>query len=142
MSRQTKMKTNHAIGYAGDVDSQRGMADIVSKFVETSGGADFGVAVSRGTKGGVVVGGTDFFGIMVRDYVREGDLLDKVKVTKGAVLRSGYIRAIAAVSVDDGDKVTFDETTGLLSNTGGTDITGASWEGAVVAGQVGLVRLV
>lgn len=96
---------------------------------ETAAGIPFGVAVSYGTgDSGVILGGSKFIGISVRDVtqvpqsidplVDTADTLDYYGYRKNVgVLSRGHIWVLAGSDVAGGDSLFYDTTSGGFSNS-------------------------
>jgi hypothetical protein len=114
-----------------------------SRIVETAAGIGFGLAVGRGTsERGVVLGGAVFAGISLRDITQPPDNVDEYSQNDNiGVMVRGTIWVLAAADVFASDLVHYNETTGALSNAGGTLIAGATWESDAASGALGKVRL-
>ena len=125
--------------------------NIVSRSVETPAGADFGIAVSRGTDKDkqVVIGGADYLGITVRDIARESDgVAGSIKYLEkdtAGVMREGYVWCIIPTGGNPGDPILFTDATGVIdvgtAVAGQTQIAGATLETVTAAGALGVVRL-
>lgn len=149
MSAQTTYSLNHNEGYAGGIYALHDQ-DIDSRAVETAAGADFGIAVSRGTdlEKQCVIGGTAFIGITVRSVDREGlgDGTVKYAQTETAgIMRKGYIYVTLAAGGNPGAALKYDNTTGVIdvgaAGAGETQLDGAELETVTAAGALGVVRL-
>lgn len=150
MSAQTSYSLKQAVAYAGTIYAQA-QKDIVSRSVETAAGIGFGVAVSRGTdkEQQIVIGGTDFLGITIRDLSKEGaantgDIKWNQKETAG-VMRNGYIWAVCPTGCNPGDAVKYVNATGVLdagaAGAGETQLDGAQWESTASAGALAVIRI-
>jgi hypothetical protein len=141
MSLQTSYSENMPVALVGQPAIPDYEAD--SRIVETAAGIGFGLAVSRGTgERGVVLGGTQFAGISLRDITIEGDTADEYADKSNiGVMVKGQVWVNAVDAVDAGDDVYFDNATGALSNAGDTKIDGAVWESSALAGGLAKVRL-
>lgn len=151
MVAQTSYSINQPRAIAGmlaDVQNH----DIISRAIETVAGADFGIAVSRGTdkdKQAIIGGATGFLGITVRSLERENANNDTVKYSEtetAAIIRVGYIYAACPSGCNPGDAVNFVEATGVLdsgapSGVGETGIDDASWETTAAAGELAVIRM-
>lgn len=149
MSAQTSYDINHGLAFEGMVYALN-PHDIVSRAVETVAGADFGIAVSRGTDkdNQIVIGGTDFLGITVRTLDRESANDSTIQYNEkdtAAVLRSGYIYATCPAGCTPGQAVKYNDTTGVLdqgaAGVGETQLDGAVWDTTAAAGALGVIRL-
>lgn len=150
MSAQTSYSINQPKAYAGLVFAQA-PHDIVSRDVETAGGIDFGVAVSRGTDSErqVVAGGDAFTGITIRSLDKEGAVNTGAikwneKETAG-VIRSGYIWVVCPSGCNPGDTVKYNNATGVIDSgvagAGETTLNGAQWDTLATAGELAVIYL-
>ena len=150
MSAQTSYSLDQSIAYAGLIFAQS-PHDIISRSVETAGGVDFGVAVSRGTNKNrqCVVGASDFIGISIRSLEREGaantgEVKYREKETAG-IMRNGYIWVICPSGCNAGDKVKCSTSTGVIdagdAGAGETQILGAVFDTTASAGELAVVRI-
>lgn len=110
-----------------------------SKVCETAAGIGFGVVVGKGSAdNGAVIGASaaaNFLGIAVRDrtlLIASGETADQYQQNDVmGVMYRGLIWVPVGAAVNDGDDVTFVNSTGVLSSTatGGTQfaIAGARW---------------
>lgn len=151
MPAQTSYEINHPNAYPGqlaDINS----ATLVSRSVEDANGADFGIAMSRGTDGekqalvGIQSGG--FLGISVRSLSRESEEGGSVKYRQNAtaaLLSDGFIFARCPSGCNPGDEVFADNATGVLdageAGAGETQLDSATWETSTEAGGVGVIYL-
>lgn len=127
--------------------------EVITKIVEETNGIGFGVACSQGTADNQADLGasaaTGFIGISVRDrsLVNEsGQEADEYQDGQNiALLVRGEIWVTTGGAVNDGDDVTFNSTTGVLSSaaTSGSQfaITGARWMTTASSGGLARVRL-
>ena len=109
-------------------------AAIKSKNVDTVAGIGFGLAVSQGTtQDGIIIGGSAFVGVTVRDVTQGLAPLDPLSDVVGTVdtygryesagvLSRGDIWVAAGVVVAAGDPASYNTTTGQLA-TGTTGIS-------------------
>ena len=99
--------------------------------VEAAAGIGFGLAVSQGVGDqGVVLGGASkFLGITIRDITLAASVTPDVypQYANVGYVSRGQIWVVPNANVAVGDAVTYDSTTGRLSNTGGVSIPGARW---------------
>lgn len=131
-----------AVAYEGMV-ADLGLADVISRTIETAGGVGFGKPVKQGTaeRGCLadVSGTLDILGITIRSVATEnpGDgNIDKYAQRDGVgILRKGviWVKVTDAGGVVAGDPVWMARATGLFSNadlgTGGSiRLAGARWE--------------
>jgi hypothetical protein len=128
-------------------------ASVDSRSVENSNGIPFGRACGRGTAdNGVVLGSTastDFLGISVRDATLVASSTDYVDVYEtnamAGIMYEGDIWVTTGGAVNDGDNVTYNSTTGVLSSAGTSGsqfaITGARWMRTAGSGELSIVRL-
>lgn len=128
-------------------------SNIDTRAVETVAGIGFGLACGRGADDrGVVLGAvavTDFVGISVRDTTLAsvvGVTVDTYpRYASAGILTEGDIWVITGATVADGEDVTFNNTTGVLSTaaTGAGQflISGARWMTSVTGAGLALVRL-
>lgn len=131
-------------GMAADADFS---AD--TRICETAAGIAFGVAVSQGTADkGALVGGASaavFVGITISDKTiqNDGGADGYNQYDNMAVMYRGTIWVTTGGAVNDGDDVTFNSTTGVLSSTaagaGQFAIAGARW--MTTAGNGGLAKI-
>lgn len=115
-----------------------------SRIVEGEDGIGFGLVVSRGSgERGVVLGGSNFAGISVRDITQsQPDSVDSYpEFANIGVMTKGIIWVEAGADVFAGDLVHYNTTTGVLSNAGGTLILDATWESSAAEGELAKVRL-
>lgn len=126
-----------------------------SRNVENTNGIGFGKAVGKGVNDrGCVLGAvavSQFLGISVRDVTlapvsSDSDYVDEYPYRSLAgILTRGDIWCRAGGNVVDGDEVTFNSTTGVLSSAAasGTQfiIAGARWQTTAASGALGIVRL-
>lgn len=131
--------TEPAVAFEGMV-ADLGLADIISRTVETVGGIGFGKPVAQGAKErGVkadVSATLDIVGITVRSVATENGTVDKYPELDGAgIMRKGviWVKVTDAGGVAAGDPVWMAKATGLFSNadlgTGGSiKLAGARWE--------------
>lgn len=149
MSAQTSYALKQSVAYAGMIFAL-GEKSICSRSVETAAGIGFGVAVSRGTdkERQVVVGGTDFIGITVRDLHKEGSANGAIKWNENetaAVMRSGEIWCVCPTGCNPGDAVNYVNTTGVLDSgaavAGETQLDGAYWDSTASAGELAVIRI-
>lgn len=124
--------------------------DADTKIVETVAGIGFGLAVGRGAgdKGAILGAGAaaGFLGISVRDVTLEPGNADKyLRYQNMAVLKKGQIWVVAGGNVQDGQDVTFNSTTGVLSSIAADGsnfaIPGARWVDTVSSGELARVDL-
>lgn len=149
MAVQTSYPINQGIAYAGAIFAL-GTTDIVSRSMESTAGVGFGVAVSRGTDKSrqVVLGGTDFLGVTVRDLSEEGSANGDVVIEENAtagIMREGYIWAVCPTGCNAGDAVKYTDATGILDSgsagAGETALNGATWETTAAAGELAVIRI-
>tara|TARA_R110000822_G_scaffold84867_3_gene199039 strand:- start:17527 stop:18006 length:480 start_codon:yes stop_codon:yes gene_type:complete len=150
MSAQLSYSINHAIAFAGGLYAL-GNHEISSRDVETAAGANFGIAVSRGTdkdNQAVIGGATGFLGITVRDLARESASDNTVQYSQyetAGVLRKGSIWAVCPTGCVPGDSVNYVDATGVLDSgaavAGETQLDGASWESTAAAGELAILRI-
>lgn len=140
---QTSYGERMPVGQAGGPAEGAYEADTCS--VETAAGIGFGLACGRGSAAdGAVLGGAQFRGISIRDVnVPASDSApDKFpQYANIPLMTKGVIWVNAAVAVEAGQLVHYDTTTGALSNTGGTEIAGATWESDAGIGALAKLRL-
>ncbi len=150
MSAQLSYSINQAVALAGMI-ADLANKNIVSRSVETVAGADFGIAVSRGTDKDkqVVIGGADYLGVTVRDVARESDgtngTIKYLTKDTAAIMREGYIYCVIPAGGNPGDPILFTDATGIIdvgtAGAGETQIAGATLETVTTAGGLGVVRL-
>lgn len=150
MAAQLSYGLAQGVAYAGSIYAIH-PHEIVSRSVETVAGADFGLAVSRGTDkdNQVVIGSTDFVGITVRSLEREGAAnTGQVKYSEketAGVIRDGYIWAVCPTGCVPGDAVNYVNATGILDSgaavVGETLLNDAYWDTTAAAGQLGVIRI-
>ena len=150
MSAQTSYSINQRIALAGMLAAVHNH-DIISRSIETVAGADFGIAVGRGTdkdKQAVIGLGSSFLGLTVRSLERENANNDTVKYSEtetAGVLREGYIYAICPSGCNPGDPVNFVNATGVLDSgaavAGETLIDNATWDSTAAAGELAIIRM-
>lgn len=134
---QTTYRPQIAPAVAGMIAS--GTLESVKTYLsETVAGIGFGLAVSQGTQdSGVILGGSSFIGVSVRDitlslapvdpYSDTENPLDKFGIrTNVAVANKGDIWVLAGANVAAGNALSYNTTTGIFSTgTGGTSATGS-----------------
>lgn len=129
---------------AGQIASTTGY-DADTKIIETAGGIPFGYAVSRGTDPrGVVIAGTDFVGVTIKDVtlIHDSANVDKyIQKELAGVLVRGDIWVVVEDDVAAGDAVEYSATTGQLGSDGGTAIHDARWMTSATAGGLAILRL-
>lgn len=150
MVAQTSYELAQPIAYAGLIYAQA-PHDIVSRDVETVAGIEFGTAVSRGTDKDrqVVLGGTDFTGITIRDLSQEGaantGAIKWDETETAGILRDGYIWAVCPTGCNPGDAVFYTNADGVLdagtAGVGETQLDGAEWDTTASAGGLAVIRL-
>lgn len=138
MTTQTSYSERMAPPSPGTIAGNMDNAKVTTGICETAApGIPFGRAVSWGTLSdeGAVLGGAvaGFRGVSVRDITLRGDVasanLDKYQPPNSmAILEGGDIWLEPAVAVNNGEIVTYNTTTGIFSNTGGSTIPGAYWK--------------
>lgn len=138
---QTSYSENIGVGQAGAPAAPDWDAD--SRIVETEAGIGFGLAVSRGAGDrGVVIGGAQFVGISLHDVTQPPDNVDEYSEGENiGVMTRGLIYVVAALPVEAGQVVRYNETTGALSDSDGTLIAGATWESSAAQGGIAKLRL-
>lgn len=110
--------------------------------VETAAGIGFGLAVSQGAADqGIILGGSAFVGISVRDVAvgAEKTLYEQYK--NAAYLTRGQIWVTVVSAVVAGAAVKYDTTTGAIDDSTGTTIPGARFVTSAGAGELALVEL-
>ncbi len=121
-----------------------------TRIVETVAGIGFGLAVGRGSadKGAILGAGAaaGFLGISIRDVSREPGDADKYpRYSNMAVLKRGVIWVTAGGNVQDGQDVSFNTSTGVLSSIAADGsnfvIPGARWVDTVSSGALARVDL-
>lgn len=127
-------------GANGAAASMRGWDADTKQAEETIG---FGLAVSYGTEdNGVVKGGAAYCGVAMRDITlvhttpdqyEEGDNMGVV--TRGDIWITVEDAVVAHTAVK------YNASTGQLGSSGGTTISGASWETSADAGELAVCRL-
>jgi hypothetical protein len=137
------------VAYAGMIANMTNW-DADTRICETAAGIGFGLAVGKGTGDkGAVLGATlvtDFLGITIRDITLVNATADKyAQYQNMAVLTEGDLWVTVGGNVADGEDVTFNGTTGVLSSTaagaGQFLITGARWQKTAINGALSVVRL-
>lgn len=131
-------------GMAADADFS---AD--TRICETAAGIPFGVVVSQGAadKGALIgaAAASNFVGITISDKTiqNDGGADGYNQYDNMAVMYRGTIWVTAGGAVNDGDDVTFNSTTGVLSSiasgAGQLVINGARW--MTTAGNGGLAKI-
>lgn len=125
-------------------------SDADTKICETAAGIGFGLACGRGSddKGAVLgaAAAAAFVGISIRDVTLESSQSDKyVQYQNMAVLKRGVIWVTAGGNVQDGQDVTFNTSTGVLSSIAADgsnfQIPGARWLDTVSSGDLARVEL-
>lgn len=141
---QTTYERYQNAGYAGMAATMTGWdADTYTLESATAG---FGKAVSKGSAAkGCVLGGTDFIGITKADQTLTAaghTVADTYYLGDNvAVHVLGDIYVLPGATVTAGQKVNYDTTTGVLSNTGGTQIDDAQWMTSGDTSTPAVVRL-
>jgi hypothetical protein len=123
--------------------------NIDTRINETEAGIGFGLAVGKGTadKGAVIGGAANtFLGVTVRDVTLVEEDEDKYPHRSNmAVLTMGDIWVTVGGNVADGENVTFNTTTGVLSSIAADGsniaITGARWMTTALSGELAVLRL-
>ena len=131
-----------------------GTKNIISRALETAAGADFGVAMSRGSDADkqTVIGGTSFLGISIRSVEREASGLgsNSNDIRYGqyetvGIMEMGRIWAICPAGCVPGNAVKYNNTTGILdagsAGVGETQLDGAIWDSTASAGALALIKL-
>jgi hypothetical protein len=130
----------------------------ISRKNESATAISFGRAVARGASGGCKPPGASgdiIIGISVRDTAAVVASTDGNNTTTIAqngmvtVLKDGHIYAVAIEAVRDGDQVlaltsgggTLTGTQGGAASSTRLVVTGAVWQGAVGAGEIGIIRI-
>lgn len=149
MSAQTSYTLNISKGLPGliyDLSTK----DVVSRAVETTAGADFGIVVSRGTdkEKQIVIGGADVLGVTVREISREGSADGSIKYSAkeaAGVMRKGYIWATIPTGGTAGAALKYNTTTGVIDAgapaAGEAALTNSTLETTTAAGAVGVIRV-
>lgn len=150
MSAQLSYSINQRIALAGLIYALHNH-NTNSFSVETAAGADFGIAVSRGTDKDrqIVIGGaSDFVGITIRSLDREGQgdgTIKYLETDTAAVMSDGYIWAICPTGCNPGDAVKYDDTTGVIDSgaagAGETQLDDAEWFTTAAAGELAVIKL-
>lgn len=151
MTTQTTYNERIAPPLPGTIAGEMDNAKTTTGICETAApGIPFGRAVSQGSSSdyGVIIGGSaaGFRGISIRDVTLRGDVasanLDAYQPPNSVgVLEGGDIWAAPAVAVAAHDIVTFNATTGILSNTGGITIPGAYWKTSCGTGGAAIASI-
>lgn len=142
------------IGAPGQIASMHSY-DADTRTVENSNGIPFGRAVGRGTQDkGCVLGASaagQFLGISIRDVTlnpvaADSDYVDEYQQYASAgILVRGDIWVQVGGAVNDGDDVTYNSLTGVISSTatGGSQfaITGARFMTTAANNGLAIVRL-
>ena len=130
----------------------------ISRKNESATAIAYGRAVARGASGGCIPPSTDshvIIGISVRDMTVTPASTDGNNTTTYAqnamvtILKDGFIYAVAAEAVRDGDQVlsltagggTLGGTKGGAAGSGRVLVTGAVWCEAVAANGIGKIRI-
>ncbi len=146
---QTNYSMYQGRAYAGTIHGSF-PKEVLSFSVETAAGADFGIAVSRGTdkERQVVIGGASFIGITLRTLDREGDDVGAIRLDltdTASVMRTGYANVVCPSGCDPGDVANYIDATGVIDSgtpgAGETAIAGGSWETVTAAGEIGVLRI-
>jgi hypothetical protein len=126
-------------------------SNVDTRSVETVAGIGFGLAVGRGVDDkGCVLGATaatDFVGISVRDVAQPPAATPDIyaRFSSAAILTEGDIWVTTGAAVNDGDDVTFNNTTGVLSSiapgAGQFTVVGARWMTTTAGVGLAVVRL-
>ena len=104
----------------------------------------FGLALTFGANdNGADLGGTVFAGIVVSQKVLDpvNNATAYVQYDTVGLMTQGSIWVEASVAVAAGDPVHFDAATGVISNTGGVQITDAVFETSAQAGDLARVYM-
>jgi len=137
---QTSYQERMPVAVAGMPATMSGW-DVDTKLCETDAGIPFGRAVSQGAADrGVVLGGTGFLGVSMRDPTlppSSGDInLDNMDM---GVLVRGDIWVEVSADVAVGDAVAYNTTTGLFG--AGQAIPNARWMTSADANGLAILRL-
>lgn len=103
----------------------------------------FGLVVSNGeADDGVVLGGSNFAGVSMRDVTLNHDTADQYEEGDNvAVMTRGDIWVLAEDAVTAHTAITYNTTTGALGSSGGTTIADAIWMTSAAAGGLAIARL-
>lgn len=135
-------RTTQRPGLVGMIADMSG-SHVATRICETAAGIPFGVAVSQGTADkGVVIGGSAFVGISVRDITQIGHPIDPLNSGWGdvdkypqymnmGVMTRGHIWVMAKGIVAPGDPLYYEATGGTF----GKDASGMSAQGKVTFTQ-------
>ena len=146
---QTTYNIYHKNAYNGQLKNPVN-ADILARVVETTDGVGFGIAVSRGTdkEQQIIVGGSEFLGITVRDESQinsSTNVANYPQESVASVMQVGYIYITCPSGCTAGQTVKYNDTTGVIdqgtASTGETQIANATWESTTTAGEVGVIRI-
>ena len=144
MSVQTSYGMEIDVAVAG-MPADIAPKDVISRSVETAAGADFAIAVSRGTDKDkqCVIGGSDFLGISMRSIDREGEADGTVKYLQkstAAILRDGSLWVPCPTGCVPGDAVNYVIATGVIDSgaavAGEMALDGAYWDSTAAAGAL------
>lgn len=149
MAIQTAYNTRMPVGLPGQI-ADMSTADVDSRVCETSAGIGFGLAVGIGSADrGCVLGSaaaTGFLGVSVKDVANvNADQAEYAQYSEMPVLYRGDIWVTVGGDVADGENVTYNKTTGVLSSIGADSdnfaITGARWMTTATSGNIAKLRL-
>jgi len=150
MSAQLSYSIDQGKAYAGMLADLHD-TDVISRSIETAAGANFGIAVSRGTdkdKQAVIGGASGYLGVTLRSLERENSSTNTIKYSQketAGILREGYIYAVCPTGCVPGDLVNYANATGILDSgtavAGETQLTGSVWDTTAVAGELAIIRL-
>ena len=150
MAAQLTYSRDHAKAYPGMI-VDLGDKDIISKSIESVAGADFGIAVSRGTDkdNQAIIGGADFLGFTVRELSREGAAnsgsIKYDEKSTAAIMRKGNIYMVCPSGCNPGDPVNYVIATGVVDSgvavAGEINVLGAEWDTVAAAGELAVIRI-
>ena len=110
--------------------------------VETAAGIGFGLGVSQGAGDqGIILGGSAFVGISVRDVAVGAEKTKYEQYMNAAFLTRGQIWVTVLTAVVAGAAVKYDTSTGVIDDATGTTIPGARFVTSAGAGELALVEL-
>jgi hypothetical protein len=126
-------------GAAGAAATMHGWDADTREAEETIG---FGLVVSNGVDDGVILGGSNFAGVSMRDITISHDTADQYEDGDNmAVMTRGDIWVLVEDAVTAHTLVAYNTTTGALGSSGGTTIVDAIWMTSAGAGELAVCRL-
>lgn len=142
MAIQTDYNTSQRAGTPGML---RSMADsnVISRVVKSGDTIGFGLAVSQHSVAGQAkLASAPLLGLSVKDSTLNHSTPDRYEAGDTiAIMTEGEMYVTASESVNPGDVVKFNASTGTLGKTSGTTIPRAMWIEGAGSGEVGVVML-